>query len=199
MALQKFVSSRLDFLQLFRKMGNHADDVRERMELECTQAIIQSIQNASKIQPDVASSIKTMLEEADDALNDSDKELIVGELLTRVSFAVPANLTLNGRSTGNKLQNPTSPLGLGGLALGFCFHPSFFNQFWFQPSGEGFYPPPTPSPGAWTRTGPSHRRILLRLFGHIVALHFFIVFVDAFLDRSWLDFASHLDFTIHQN
>ena len=25
------------------------------------------------------------------------------------------------------------------------FSPSSFNQFWFQPSGEGFTPPPTPA------------------------------------------------------
>ena len=42
-------------------------------------------------------------------------------------------------------QNPTSPLGLGGLAWGVCFQPLFFQPFWFQPSGEGFTPPPTPA------------------------------------------------------
>ena len=49
-----------------------------------------------------------------------------------------------------KIKNPTSPLGLGGLAWGVCFQPLFFQPFWFQPSGEGFTPPPTPSPGVWT-------------------------------------------------
>ena len=51
--------------------------------------------------------------------------------------------------------NPTSPLGLGGLAWGVCFQPLFFQPFWFQPSGEGFTPPPTPAlktpPLPWIR------------------------------------------------
>ncbi len=43
----------------------------------------------------------------------------------------------------NMAENPTSPLGVGGLER-FLFHPSFF------PFGEGFTPPPTPSPLTWT-------------------------------------------------
>ena len=36
-------------------------------------------------------------------------------------------------------------MGLGGLGWGVCFEPLFFQPFWFQPSGEGFTPPPTPA------------------------------------------------------
>ena len=45
-----------------------------------------------------------------------------------------------------RASNPTSPLGVGGLRR-FLFHPSLF------PFGEGFTPPPTPSPGPG-REGP---------------------------------------------
>ena len=42
-----------------------------------------------------------------------------------------------------KPENPTSPLGVGGLER-FPFLPSLF------PFGEGFTPPPYPLPWAWT-------------------------------------------------
>ena len=38
---------------------------------------------------------------------------------------------------------PTSPLGMGGLRSPFC------STTPFSPFGEGFTPPPTPSPWAW--------------------------------------------------
>ena len=63
--------------------------------------------------------------------------------------------TVGKEGRGNVSLNPTSPLGLGGLAWGVCFQPLFFQPFWFQPSGEGFTPPPTPAlktpPLPWIR------------------------------------------------
>ena len=53
-------------------------------------------------------------------------------------------------------MNPTSPLGVGGLRS-FLFHLPFF------PFGEGFTPPPTPSPGPW-KEGIAGRRDVFLLF-----------------------------------
>ena len=47
------------------------------------------------------------------------------------------------RRENTQRANPTSPLGVGGLAR-FLFHPSLF------PFGEGFTPPPYPLPWTWT-------------------------------------------------
>ena len=63
-------------------------------------------------------------------------------------------------------SNPTSPLGLGGLGLESFQHPNW----------EGFTPPPTPSPGVWTRGVAGRNRILLRLLSHFYVILFWAFF-----------------------
>ena len=95
-----------------------------------------------------------------------------------------------GDETHARAVKSHQPSGLAWfrVVLILVFIPSSFQPFGFQPSGEGFTPPPTPSPGPQTRGVTGSWVVLLRLFGHLVALRFF----DAVFERSWLDFASHL-------
>ena len=72
------------------------------------------------------------------------------------------------------LENPTSPLGLGGLAWGVCVY--------LVLTLERFTSPPTPSPWARASPGPRRRRLLERLVGHLAALLFSIVFSMPFFD-----------------
>ena len=44
------------------------------------------------------------------------------------------------------IENPTSPLGSGGLAWYICFQPSSFQPFRFQPLRGGDFPLPLPCP-----------------------------------------------------
>ena len=65
--------------------------------------------------------------------------------------------------------------------------------------GEGFTPPPTPSPGLWTPGFAKGCYGLLQLFGYLDAIHFSI----AFSMPSWVDLGSifppNLPPKIHQN
>ena len=81
--------------------------------------------------------------------------------------------------------NPTSPLGLGGLAWGI-------RVYLFYPSGERFTSPPTPSPWASAGGAAEGRRLLERLVGHLVAFLFSIIFSMPFLIDFWLVFHPNL-------
>ena len=98
------------------------------------------------------------------------------------------------------LANPTSPLGSGGLAWYICFQPLFFSTLRVSTLWGGVYPSPyTPSPGPWTSGVQGRWGLLLRLFSHLVALHFFIVFSMPFLSDLGSILPPNLAPKIHKN
>ena len=99
-------------------------------------------------------------------------------------------LYAKSKARGNRI--PPAP-GLRWLRVVYWSHP-------FPSSlGEGFTPPPTPSPGPQTPRIPTPCYVLLRLFGHLDAIHFSFPFSMP----SWIDLGSifppNLPPKIHQN